>query len=96
MSFANFTWFILEYFVPYLVHYDTLLKNVTGTITKGGKFFLENATKVYYKMRHVFYYKMGWFYNRMGQLLQNATFVTKCVDTCWIKNSVKRFYLPRF
>ena len=96
MSFANFTWSIQEYFVPYLVHYDTLLKNVTGIITKGGNFFLENATKVNYKMRHVFYYKMGWFYNRMGQLLQNATFVTKCVDTCWIKNSVKRFYLPRF
>ena len=82
MSFPNFTWSILEYFVLCLVHYDTLLKNVTGIITKGGNFLLENATKVYYKMRHAFYYKMGWFYNKMEQLLQNATFVTKCVGTC--------------
>ena len=35
---------------------------------------LQNATKVYYKMRRFFYLKMR-------DLLQNATFITKDVDT---------------
>ena len=32
---------------------------------------LQNATEVYYKMHQV-------FYRKMRQLLQNATFITKC------------------
>ena len=53
--------------ILYLVHYDTLLQNVTAI-------FLQNSTKVYYKMYQV-------------SLLQNATvlwqyttIVTKCID----------------
>ena len=42
--------------VPYLVHYDTLLQNATGIITKCDSFITTTR-----------------------QLLQNATFVTKCV-----------------
>ena len=54
---------------------------------------LQNATKVYYKMRQKFitkcvkffiaksdsYYKMRRFYNKMRQLLQNVASITKCV-----------------
>ena len=42
---------------------------------------LQNTAKVYYKMRQVLYYKMRQFYYKMGQLLQNPMFVTKCVRT---------------
>ena len=49
-----------------------LLKNATV-------FLLPNATKVYYKMCQVFYYKIRQFRYKMGQLLQNATFIIKCV-----------------
>ena len=48
---------------------------------------LQNAAKVYYKMRQVFHYKMRQYYYKLQQflpnvsiLLQNATFITKCVD----------------
>ena len=56
------------------LHYKTrqiLLQNATAIL-------LQNATEVYYKTRQVFYYKMRQFYYKMQQLLQNATFVTKC------------------
>ena len=55
---------------------------------------LQNATKVYYKIRQVFttgcytfiakcgsYYKLRRFYYKMLQLLQNATFITNCDST---------------
>ena len=55
-----------------------LLQNTTATL-------LQNATKVYYKMRRVFCYKMRQFYYKMRQLLkiviillQNTTVITKC------------------
>ena len=48
-----------------LVHYDTLLQNVTAIL-------LENMTKLYYKMRQVFYYKMRQF------ITQCVNFITKC------------------
>ena len=38
---------------------------------------LQNTTKVYYKMRQVFYCKMQEFHWKMWQLLKNATFITK-------------------
>ena len=38
---------------------------------------LQNATKVYYKMRQVFYCKMQEFHWKMWQLLKNATFIIK-------------------
>ena len=44
-----------------------------------------HGTKVYFKMRQVFYYKVQRFYYKMQQVLQyamifleNATFTTKC------------------
>ena len=45
--------------VSYLIHYENLLQNATIVL-------LENALKVYYKVRQVFCYKML-------HLLQNAT-----------------------
>ena len=44
--------------VSYLIHYDSLLQNVTPSL-------LQYATEVYYKMRQVFYYKMRQFYYKM-------------------------------
>ena len=37
--------------------------------------FLQNATKVYYKMCQVFYSKISYFYYKMQQLLQNEMFI---------------------
>ena len=55
-----------------MIHYGTLLQNSTAIL-------LQNATKVYYKMRQVF------FSQNATVLLQNATvitngdyFITKC------------------
>ena len=48
-----------------------LLQNPTAIL-------LQNVTEVYYKMRQVFYYKIR-------QLLQNATFITNCDSTLFIK-----------
>ena len=63
--------------VSYLFHCDSLLQNATDIL-------VQNATKVYCKMRQVFYYKML-FYYKIRQLLQiatillqNATVITKC------------------
>ena len=44
--------------VSYLLHHDTLL---------------QNAIEVYYKIGHLFHYKMRQFYYEMRQLLQNAS-----------------------
>ena len=63
--------------VSYLVHYDTFLQNATDIITKCDSYFI-------YRMQQRFitkcysYYKMRRFYYKMRQLLQNATFNTKC------------------
>ena len=64
-----------------MINYDTLLQNATAIL-------LQNATKVYDKMRQVFHYKMRQFYLKMRQLLQiatillqNATFITNCDST---------------
>ena len=48
--------------VSCLVHYDTLLQNATD-IKNATAILLQNATKVYYKIRR--------FYYKMQQLLQN-------------------------
>ena len=42
------------------------LQNITAVL-------LQNVTKVYYKMRQVFYYKVRYVYNKVQQLLLNAT-----------------------
>ena len=42
---------------------------------------LQNAAKLYYKMRQVFYYKIWQFYYKMRKLLLNVTFIKKYVGT---------------
>ena len=80
-----------------MIHYDSLLQNATDIITKCDSYFttkcgrsllqnaiailLQNATEVFYEMRQVFYYKMRQFYDKIRQLLQNATFITNCDST---------------
>ena len=49
--------------VSYLVHHDDLL---------------QNATKVYYKMRELFYDKMRQLLQIETILLQHVTVITKC------------------
>ena len=49
--------------VSYLVHHDDLL---------------QNATKVYYKMREVFYDKMRQLLQIETILLRHVTVITKC------------------
>ena len=39
---------------------------------------LQNATRIYFEMRQVFYYKMRQFYYKVWILLQSATFIKKC------------------
>ena len=63
MSIENLILGVYSVMVSYLICYDSLLQNATDIITKCDSFFLQNATKVYYKMR---------------QFLQNATFITNC------------------
>ena len=56
--------------VLYLIRYDSLLQNATISL-------LQNTTKIYYKMRQVFYYMRHLL--QIGKtLLQNATIITKC------------------
>ena len=58
--------------VSCLVHYDMLLQSTTD-INNAGTILLQNATKVYFKMRQVFYYKMQ-------QFCQIAIVIAKCVN----------------
>ena len=46
-------------------------------IIKCGSHFIENATKVYYKMRQLLYYKMGQFYYQSRELLKMPRFYYK-------------------
>ena len=57
---------------------------------------LQNAKKVYYKMCRVFYYKMRQYYYKMQQLLQIATFITKCVGTKSFTVSMEVQYVRKF
>ena len=51
-----------------------LLQNATAML-------LQNVTKIYYKIRKVFDYKMQQFYYKLKQLLQNASCIMKSVGT---------------
>ena len=69
--------------VSYLVHYDTLLQNVTDIITKCDGYFI---TKFYESLLQ----------NASGFLLQNATviancvdFISKCNNYCKVQRSLK-------
>ena len=55
--------------VSYFLNYETLLQHTTDVL-------LQNATKVYYKMCEVFYYK------NVTVLLRNMTVITKCEVYC--------------
>ena len=44
---------------------------------------LQNATAILLQNVPAFYYEMRQFNYKMRQLLQNATFVTKCVSTMY-------------
>ena len=66
---------------------------------------LQNATKIYDKIRQVFYYKMRHFYSKMRQLLQiatillqNGTFITNCDNTVCINLPYSHYdsYAKRF
>ena len=66
-------WFLVWFIMA--LHYKmqhVLKQNETAIL-------LQNAKKVYYKTRQDFYYKIQ-------QLLQKATFITKCVGTIGIKS----------
>ena len=86
MSIGNLVLGVNSVTVLCLIHYDSLLQNVT---------------KVYYKMRQVFitkcgsYYKMRQFYYKMRQFLQIATFITNCDSTTTDLNK-KIFFHPKF
>ena len=64
-------WFIMT--LSYKM-WQILLQNATVII-------LQNAAKIYCKMRHVFYYKMRQLLQNASILLENATFIKKCVGT---------------
>ena len=49
----------------YLIHYDTLLQNVTDIITKSDSYFITKCDK-------------SLLQNASGLLLQSATVITKC------------------
>ena len=67
MSIGNLVLGVNGVTVLYLIHYEGLSQNETGTL-------LQNVTEVYYRMCQVFYYKIR-------QFLQNATFITKLHST---------------
>ena len=54
--------------VSYLVHYDTLLQNVTDIITKCDSNFITKYNSLVTKCNS--YYKIRRFYYKMQQLLQ--------------------------
>ena len=84
--------------VSYLVHYDTLLQNATQNTTtilfqnrtKCVSFFITKCDS--FNTKFDSYNKMRQFYYKMQQLLQNATFVTKCVSTYPIYKSETMSY----
>ena len=55
--------------ISYFVDHGNLMQNEIDIITKCDSFILQNATKVYCKMRQVFYYKM-------------RQLITTC-NSCW-------------
>ena len=64
--------------VSYLILYGSLLQNAIDIATKCDSNFISNATKVYYKIRQVFYYKMRQLLQNASILLQSVTVITKC------------------
>ena len=56
--------------ISFFIHYDILLQNVTTIL-------LQNAARVYYKMRQ-FYYSLRQLLQNALILLQNATVIINC------------------
>ena len=57
-----------------MVHYDTLLQNMTDIIAKYDNYFIIKCNK-------------GLLQNSSGALLQNVTVITKCVGTSHLQQS---------
>ena len=51
---------------------------------------LQNATKVYYKMRQ-FYYNMRQLLQNASKLLKNVTFITNCVGIATSKTVIDMY-----
>ena len=93
MSIGNLTLSVTSVTVSYLIHYESLFQNATDIITKCDSYFITKYD--YYKLLQITtvthcddfitkcdsYYKLWQFYNKMRQLLQNATFITNCDNT---------------
>ena len=60
-----------------------LLQNATAIL-------LQNATKIYYKMRQ-FYYKMRQLLQNASDLLKNVTFITNCVGIATSKTVIDMY-----
>ena len=57
--------------VSYLVHCDTFLQNATDIVTKYYSYYITKSMSFFITKCNSHY--------KMWQLLQNATFITKCV-----------------
>ena len=60
--------------VSYLIHYDTLLQNVTDIITKCGSYFITKCDTSFIQNAS------GFLLQNATVLLQNATVITKWFD----------------
>ena len=67
--------------VSYLIHYYSLLQNVTDLLQNAIASLLQNASVFYYKIWHC-HYKMRQLLKDAKILLQIATVITKC-DVCY-------------
>ena len=64
------SWFHISFIV-------TLYYKIRQVLAQNAMILLQNSTKIYYKMRELFYYKMRQVLQNAMILLQNATVITK-------------------
>ena len=82
--------------VSYLVHYDTLLQNARDVITKCDSYVIPKYIRFFITKWDSFisncdsYDKIRGFYFKMWQLLQSASFITKCVGTMTNSNGCNK------
>ena len=73
--------------VSYLIHYDSLLQNVTDIITKCNSYFITKCFRFFIRKCDSFiikcdsYYKLRPFHSKMRRLLQITT-VQPCINAC--------------
>ena len=81
--------------VLYLVHYDSLLQNVTDIITKYDSYFITKCVTFFIKKCDSFitkcdsYYKLRRFYYKMRRLLQIVTVQYRLNLLILSQNSIK-------